>query len=288
MAREKVRRYWSRLLFILPALSMFGFVILIPAVGGVALSFFQWSGMGWSGDAAPKFVGLENYRRILTQDDIFVSAFKHNVVYMLSTLVVEVAVGLALALLLDMISRGRDFFRVLLFVPMMLSLTVIGMMWRFIFHPETGALPGLLSDERTALLTICAISGWTYCGFYMILFQAGLQRIPQDLYDAARIDGTGEFGRMLHVSIPLLRNTIWVSALLCVTGAFKSYDLFWVMTGGGPLHATEVVSTHLVQIAFTNHELGRGSAMAAIMSVLVLALSLAYAWFGRKRQGDEY
>ena len=278
-----MKRSWAGLLFVLPALLLFSAFILLPALGSVGLSFCRWDGWG-----QPVFVGLSNYHRALVSDDIFRAAFGHNLIYMGATLVLEVGAGLVLGLLLDVVPRARGLFRVLLFMPMMLSLTVIGMMWRFICHPTTGLLPNVLGDERTALWTICVVSGWTYCGFYMVLFQAGLQRIPPSLYDAARIDGCGELRRILHVSIPLLRNTLWVSALLCVTGAFRAYDLFWVMTQGGPLHATEVVSTHLVQTAFTHHQMGYGSALAVLMSLVVLATSLGYAWVGRRRAGEEF
>ena len=167
-----MKRHGSRVLFVVPALVLFCTFIVVPAAGSLVLSFCKWNGWG-----SPDFVGLGNYHRALFKDDIFVAAFGHNTIYMLATLVVEVGVGLALALLLEVIPRGKAVFRVLLFMPMMLSLTVIGMMWHFICHPTNGVFPGLLADKKTALLTICAVSGWTYCGFYMVLFQAGLQRM---------------------------------------------------------------------------------------------------------------
>ncbi|GAG51068.1 unnamed protein product, partial [marine sediment metagenome] len=176
------------------------------------------------------------------------------------------------------------------FTPMTLSLTVIGLMWYFIFHPTIGVVAGPLADEDTALWALCVVSGWTYCGFYMVLFYAGLQGIPRELYEAALIDGAGEIRRIVHVTLPLLRETTLVSVLICVTGAFKAYDLFWVMTQGGPHHATEIVSTWLVRSAFSAAatKMGYGAALAAIMTMVVLGLSLLYLMVSRRDRAQEF
>jgi raffinose/stachyose/melibiose transport system permease protein len=274
--------------FILPALLLFSVFILLPTLCTFALSLFDWSGGGQL-----RFVGLRNYQIAFTGDRIFLRSLKNNVLYMLATLILEVAAGLVLALLLDLKRRGYGLFRVLLFTPMTLSLTVIGLMWYFILHPYIGAIcpvqRGLLGEETTALWTVCVVSGWTYCGFYMVLFYAALQGIPRELYEAALIDGAGEFRRILHVSLPLLRETALVSVLLCVTGAFKAYDLFFVMTRGGPHHSTEVVSTWLVRSAFSAEaaKMGYAAALAAIMTMLVLLISLMYSLIARRVRTQE-
>ena len=273
--------------FVLPALALFGMFILAPTIATFALSLFEWSGSG-----QVKFVGLQNYRIAFTGDAIFLKSLTNNVYYMLATLVVEVGFGLILALMLDLKRRGYGVFRVLIFTPMTLSLTVIGLMWYFVFRPTTGLFssPGPLGDESTALWALCVVSGWTYCGFYMVLFYAALQGIPRELYEAALIDGAGEVRRILHISLPLLRETTLVSVVLCVTGAFKAYDLFWVMTQGGPHHATEVVSTWLVRSAFSAEaaKMGYAAALAAIMTVLVLVATFAYVLISRRSRAIEF
>ncbi len=270
--------------FVLPACLLFGVFILVPTVGTFVLSLFEWRGAG-----SATFVGMQNYRIAFTGDRIFRQALWNNVLYMLATLVVEVLFGLVLALMLDLKRRGYGLFRILIFTPMTLSLTVIGLMWYFLFHPTIGILKGALAEEDTALWAVCIVSGWTYCGFYMVLFYAGLQGIPRELYEAARIDGCGEMRRILHVSLPLLRETALVSVVLCVTGAFKAYDLFWVMTQGGPHHATEIVSTWLVRSAFSAEaaQMGYGAALAAIMTLLVFAMTLVYSVIARRTQEVE-
>ncbi len=274
--------------FVLPALVLFGVFILTPTLATFVLSLFDWSGGG-----EIRFVGLRNYRIAFTGDEIFLRSLRNNAVYMVATLVLEVGTGLILAVLLDLKRRGYGLFRVLLFTPMTLSLTVIGLMWYFIFHPYIGALRvterGLLGDERTALLAVCLVSGWTYCGFYMVLFYAALQGIPRELYEAALIDGAGEIRRILHISLPLLRETTLVSVLLCMTGAFKAYDLFFVMTRGGPHHATENVSTWLVRSAFSaeSARMGYAAALAAITTVLVFLITVLYVFVSRRTRPEE-
>lgn len=271
--------------FVLPALLLFGTFILAPTMGTFVLSLFEWSGAGEA-----TFVGLRNYRIAFAGDDIFLRSLKNNVFYMLATLVLEVGTGLVLALLLDLKRRGYGLLRVVVFTPMTLSLTVIGLMWYFLLHPTIGVVKGPLGNEDTALWALCVVSGWTYCGFYMVLFYAALQGIPRELYEAAMIDGAGEVRRILHVSLPLLRETGLVAVLICVTGAFKAYDLFWVMTQGGPHHATEIVSTWLVRSAFSAEaaKMGYGAALAAIMTMLVLGISVVYFLITRRTRSQEF
>jgi len=272
--------------FVLPALLLFVVFIVVPTVATFVLSLFEWSGGG-----EPRFVGLRNYRIALTGDAIFTKSLRNNFYYMLATLVLEVGTGLILALMLDLKRRGYDLFRVILFTPMTLSLTVIGLMWYFILHPEFGLFEASpLADERTALWTVCVVSGWTYCGFYMVLFYAALQGIPRELYEAALIDGAGELRRILHVSLPLLRETTLVSVLICVTGAFKAYDLFRVMAPEGvPHHSTEIASTWLVRSAFSAEaaQMGYGAALAAIMTLLVLGMTVLYSLVTRRSRSQE-
>lgn len=280
-ADERRAAYW----FVVPALLLFGVFILAPTIGTFVLSLFDWRGTGTF-----EYVGLRNYRIAFTGDAIFLQSLRNNVYYMLATLVLEVGTGLVLALMLDLKRRGYGLFRVIIFTPMTLSLTVIGLMWYFMLHPTVGFLAkNPLADESTALWTLCVISGWTYCGFYMVLFYAALQGIPRELYEAAVIDGAGDLRRVMHITLPLLRETTLVSVLLCVTGAFKAYDLFRVMAPQGiPHHSTEVVSTWLVRSAFSAEasQMGYGAALAAIMTALVLAITFVYFLVTRKTAAE--
>jgi ABC-type sugar transport system permease subunit len=284
-------------LFILPALVLYLGVVLLPSVGTTFCSFCEIrAGLGW------RWIGLRNYSDVFAHDDIFMRALLNNFLYLLATLVVEVLFGLVMALILNQKRPGFHVFRILFFTPMMLSLVVVGLIWKFVYHPSYGilnqslkgvgldalALPWL-ADPRTALGAVCIVSGWIYAGFYMVLFYAGLQRIPASLLEGARIDGASEIQCVRHISIPLLREVIVVCLLICATGAFKAFDLFYVMTpDGGPDHASEVVATWLVRESFDNNHLGYGSALAVIMTVLVFLLTLIYQLFQRRREALEF
>jgi len=292
--RENIVPY----LFVLPAVVLFSMLIVLPIGKTIYYSFFEWSG----GAAAPmKFIGLKNYVRAFFYDDVFLGSFKNNLIYMLLTLILEVGTGLFLAVLLN--GKGRFFglFRAMFFAPMMLSMVVVGLLWSFVYDPDYGLLNAVLKmlglgsvthawlgDPTTALYSICVVSGWVYAGFYMTLFYAGLQRIPQHIIEAARIDGASEFQTFRHITLPMLREVIIIAVLICITGAFKAFDLFYVMTNGGPYHSTEVVSTWLVAQAFSRMNIGYGSSIAVIMSFVVLGVAVVYLSYTKRKSKLEY
>ena len=208
-------------------------------------------------------------------------------VYILVTLVVEVLVGLLLAGLVLSVRRGSIWFRVAIFTPVMLPMVVVAILWSFVYNPDFGLLNAALTelglqewtrvwlgDEQTALLAICVVSGWVYAGFYMTIFYAALRQVPTEVVEAARLDGAGEWNIFWRIRVPIIRNAIEVAVLLCVTGGFQSFDLFYVMTNGGPFHATEIPTTYLVQAVFRTGEVGYGSAMAVILTLVVVAVGL--------------
>ena len=221
------------------------------------------------------------------QDTVFQTSFINVVAYILVTLVVEVLVGLVLAGLVLTVRRGSIWFRVAIFTPVMLPMVVVAILWSFVYNPDFGLLNAALiqfgledwtrvwlGDEQTALLAICVVSGWVYAGFYMTIFYAALRQVPTEVVEAARLDGAGEWNIFWRIRVPIIRNAIEVAVLLCVTGGFQSFDLFYVMTNGGPFHATEIPTTYLVQAVFRTGEVGYGSAMAVILTIVVVAIGL--------------
>jgi raffinose/stachyose/melibiose transport system permease protein len=277
----KPTRAWSPYLFVAPAILVFGFVVLIPALANTALSFARWSGTD-----AIQFVGLDNYFRAF-RDEIYLIAYRNTFVYILLTLALEVVVGLLLAGLVTMQGRRTTFYRVAFFVPVTLPMIVIAILWSFVYSDDIGlinsglrasGLDGLtrvwLGDPDTALLAISVVSGWIYAGFYMAIFYAALQRIPKHLLEAATLDGASQWRVFWSVKVPLIRPMIEVAVLLCITGAFQSFDLFYVMTNGGPDHATEIITTYLVEVVFRYRDLGYGAALSTIMTVVVVGIAL--------------
>ncbi len=278
-ARHRATPY----LLIAPALLVFGGIVLVPIGLTARFSFYRWDGLG-----PFEAVGLANYRRAI-QDQIFRSSFVHAVIYIGLTIVLEVIVGMALAGLLTARPKGGTFFRVAFFVPVMLPMVVIAVLWAFVYNPDIGLLnAGLrgvgldsltrvwLGDPDTALIAISVVSGWVFAGFYMAIFYAAFQQIPSSVLEAAQLDGAGRLRVFWHVKVPMVRHAVEVALLLCITGGFQSFDLFYVLTNGGPYNSTEIPTTYLVKVVFRNQEVGYGSAMAVILTAVVLVIGLLY------------
>lgn len=276
-------------LFLAPALALFGFAVLVPMVFTVGYSFTDWNGFG-----AMTFVGLDNYVTAGT-DPIFRDSFLHVCLYIAATLFLEVFVGLVLAGIVSAVA-GRLWFRVAIFTPVMLPMVVVAVLWSFVYNPDFGlvnaglAAVGLeqlqrvwLGDPATALAAVSVVSGWVFAGFYMMIFYAAFRQIPREVLEAARLDGAGERALFRRIKVPMIREAVWVGVLLCVTGGFQGFDLFFVLTNGGPYGATEIPTTYLVKTVFRNGEVGYGSAMAVVLTAIVLGVGFLYARLSRRR-----
>lgn len=275
-------------LFLGPALLVFGFAVLWPVVMTVVYSFTTWNGYG-----PMIFAGIDNYVKAI-QDALFRDSFAHVLVYIAATLVLEVLVGLCLAGLVSALRRGSLWFRVAIFTPVMLPMVVVAVLWKFVYNADFGLLNAALQaigfedlqrvwlgDTSTALLAICVVSGWVYAGFYMTIFYAAFNQVPSEIVEAARLDGAGEWQIFRRVKVPMIRNAVTVSVLLCVTGGFQGFDLFYVMTNGGPYGVTEIPTTYLVKSVFSFGNVGYGSAMAVLLTAIVVVVGLLFARFSR-------
>ncbi len=275
-------------LFLAPGLAVFGAAVLLPMALTVGYSFTQWDGFG-----PMSFVGLENYQRAIG-DDLFRDSFVHVVIYIAATIVLEVGVGLALAGLITM-RRAGMWFRVAIFVPVMLPLVVVAVLWSFVYNPDFGLINGALEalgledferiwlgDPATALLAISVVSGWVYAGFYMVIFYAAFRQIPAEIEEAGKLDGAGEWALFRRIKVPMIRGAIGVAVLLCVTGGFQGFDLFFVLTNGGPYGSTEIPTTLLVKTVFRAGDVGYGSAMAVVLTAIVVGVGLLYSQARRR------
>ena len=287
----KPARAFTPWLYLAPALLVFGVAVLLPMVFTVGYSFAEWDGFG-----PMTFIGLDNYLEAAT-DPIFRDSFVHVCVYIMATLLLEVIVGLLLAGIVSAVA-GRLWFRVAIFTPVMLPMVVVAVLWSFVYNPDFGlvnatldaiGLEGLqrvwLGDPATALAAVSVVSGWVYAGFYMMIFYAAFRQIPHEVLEAARLDGAGEWAIFRLIKVPMIRSAVWVAILLCVTGGFQGFDLFFVLTNGGPYGATEIPTTYLVKTVFRNGDVGYGSAMAVILTAIVLAVGLAYSRLSSRQRG---
>jgi raffinose/stachyose/melibiose transport system permease protein len=287
---------WTPFILLAPAITIFVFVVLVPMIGTIGLSFTRWTGTN-----TMRFIGFDNYTRAF-QDSVYRLTYKNTIIYILATLVLEVAVGFALAGLVSAKGKRTAWYRITFFIPVMLPMVVIAVLWSFVYAYDAGLLNSALEavglesltrvwlgDPNTALLAICFVSGWIYAGFYMAIFYAALRRIPSSILEAAALDGANERQIFFRVKVPMVRNMTEVAILLCITGGFQTFDLFYVMTNGGPDHATEILTTYIVSVVFRDHDVGYGAAMSVIMTIVVLAIGVAYAKLRRKDvTGVEY
>jgi raffinose/stachyose/melibiose transport system permease protein len=281
--------------FLGPALVFYVLFMIVPLAGTVLLSFTEWPGFNLD---QLQWVGLGNFRELAT-DSVFLEALLHNVVLIVGAVVLKTAVALVLALALDQRLAGSAFFRGVFLMPTVISLVVVALVFGLGLSPSLGfvnpfleavGLGGLagdwLGDPDRVLPTIILLDTWQGFGLYMFLFIARLVAIPQDLKDAAAIDGAGELRTTWHVVLPLLRSTISMVVLLAAIESLKMFELIYVMTSGGPNHASEVISTWGYMQGFTASRVGYGNAILVVLLVITFSLAVVYVRRFR-RIGDD-
>ena len=276
VARHRVLR---SLPYLAPALLLYGVFLLYPMIDSVRLSFFSWSGYA---SQAQRFAGLKNYRYLLTQDTVFWTALRNSMVWVVLSVAIPMVLSLLMALALNRRIWGRNVFRSIFYIPSVFASITVAAVWRWIYNPTLGVInQGLdavglhalghewLGDPRTALYSIFIASVWQGVGFNMVLFLAGLQVVPAELIDAARVDGAGRWQVFRNVTWPALRPTTVVVG----------------MTGGGPAQSSQVLALWSYQQSFSNHNFGAGGAVATVLLVLSLCLVVPYlAW---SMKGDD-
>ncbi|MGJ4859464.1 carbohydrate ABC transporter permease [Labrys sp. La1] len=250
--------------FLLPALILVGLFVAYPVLHSGVLSFYQWNG-----SAAPVFVGLDNFVR-LAADGFFWAALARNLAVAVSAIVLQVLLALAIAYcLVRVVGAAGRFFLFLYLVPVIVSEVCIGLLWRFIYNPYFGLLnaglkavglgslaSGWLGQSSTAFATVVAVMSFTYLGLYVLLFVAAIRNVPESVFEAAELDGAGHWRSFVSVTVPMVWDTVRANVLLCIIGSLKTFSLVFVLTNGGPNHASEVVSTYLYKVGFNAFEMG--------------------------------
>lgn len=281
--RRKLRRdpFW---LFVAPALFFYTLFWIVPMFGAFGISLTHWDGISFD---TMRFAGADNYIQ-LGSDPLFWGSLRNNLIFVGAALGIIVTVALVLALILNSQPRGHATFATVLFMPIVLSNVIIGLMFTLLLSPTSGILSGdtqWLGDPDTALWSVLGAYVWRDLGFSVLLFLAALQAVPRDLIDAARIDGAGPFRTIRNVALPSIREVTIVVSVLAVTNAFLLFDLVIVMTGGGPYHASQVLATYMYNQGFTRGVLGYGSAVAMVLFVIVLVVTAIQLRLTRRR-GD--
>jgi raffinose/stachyose/melibiose transport system permease protein len=283
-------------LFVGPALVLFlGFVIVPVVLAGIYSFYNLPQAFQWDDLANPQlFVGFENYTRALT-DPAFIKSIGNNFLILALSLLIQGPLAIGIALLLNRKLRGRGALRLLIFVPYVLAEVIAGLSWKLLLQPQGGVNAMLeavglgawqqnwLADPNIALWTMFAILTWKYVGFAILLMLAGLQGVPEELAEAAAIDGASWWQVQRHITIPLLGPTIRIWVFLSMIGALQLFDMVWVTTRGGPLNATSTMATYMVEKGQFGGQPGFGSAVAVILFFISLVVALVYQRYALRR-----
>ena len=286
--RERTVRAWlSRVVnsdavagYVLLLPTLIGLVLfsLGPVVTSALLSFTRWDGL-----SAPVWTGTENYRLLFT-DPLFWTALRNTAYYTVGSVVPLIVLSLLLALAVNQKIKGVVLFRTLFFLPVVSPPVAIAILWGWLYNAQYGlinaaldrlGLPPVqwLAEPSTALPSIIIMSIWSGLGYNMVLFLAGLQGIPQELYEAAMIDGANRWARFRHVTVPLLSPTTFFILVLAMIGAFQLFDYAYILTNGGPMYSTLSIVLYIYQMAFQNFKMGYASALAYVLFVIIAVVT---------------
>lgn len=268
-------------LFVLPAVICYLLIAAFPLGSSVVLSFTDWGIAGIGG-----LVGFKNYVQLFTVDKIFQNALVHTIQATLLCLIMQIPFAILLAWFLTKLRKGRNFFKVAFFIPNMISSAAIGILWSFIYHPQMGLLNSLLraiglenlthvwiGEPDTALMCAIIVASWQHIGYHMIIYLCAMQNISSDVMESAMLDGASSWQLFWKITLPLIVPILKVDMVLVATGSLRIFDIIFVMTGGGPNHASEMVATHMYTRAFKGMQFGYGSAMAVILMIMCLLVT---------------
>jgi raffinose/stachyose/melibiose transport system permease protein len=279
--------------FLLPSIVVYTVFVFSPLFQAAYYGLYDWNGLGPLVDN----VGLDNFRNVV-RDEVFRESLRHNLVILALSLLIQLPLALLLALVASGNVHGRAFFRTVFFLPFVLSEVVTAVVWSFLLQPNTGInnllehMPGYesvawLSEPDIVLYVIFVVITWRYLGFHFVLYLAGLQSIPRELVEAARLDGASTARVTKDVVIPLLGPTIRISVFLSVVGSLQFFDLIWIMTQGGPINASETMATYMYSFGFRRFQIGYGAAVSLVIFCICFGFALLYQRFVLRRDYEE-
>ena len=284
----------SVLVFLAPALLVYGLAVLAPILQSLFLSFYSWDGI-----TDRTFVGLDNYRRMLTDDPIFWRAFINALVYLVVCLFFQLGVALVVANLLSYAGRGKEVAKVLYLLPAIISTVAIAFLFQKIYSAEPAGLvnqllgalglDGLarpwLSDVDTVLVAVSAPEGWRFTGLYMLILYAAILAVPKELEEAARLDGASTWQVFRHIRFPYIR-PVWITTtIMAATYSLRGFDIPYLLTNGGPGQASELMTTYMFKTAFRSTEFGYASTISVfIVFECVVAVALILLLLQRRRE----
>jgi ABC-type sugar transport system permease subunit len=277
------RRKWIFLLSIIP-LTIYIIIVIVPLFSSFYYSFTDWNGF----NQEYNWVGFDNFAKVF-RDDLFVGAIKNTLIWMAAAIILPVGGGLSLALLLHEGIWGAKFYKSLFYLPICLSLAVIGQVWIWIYQPNWGLINTVLrainldhltmawlANPKTALISVIIAWSWQQIGLAMVIFLAGLTSIPSELTEASEIDGASYLQSLRYVVIPLLSPATIVVIALSIINSLKSFDVVYMMTRGGPFHSTDTLAMFMYNESFQKYYMGYGSAIAVVLFLIAMVIIVFY------------
>jgi multiple sugar transport system permease protein len=289
MTRSNRQHLLVGLTFIAPNFLAFLIFIAGPVVAGLALSLTQWDLL-----SAPRWVGVNNYFMLLTDDNLFWLSLWNTIYYSLLTVPVGIVISLGLAIIMNLGLTGTNVYRTLFFIPVVASTIAVALAWKWFYNSEFGVLNWIISwfgippqnwltDTKWAMPAVALTVIWKTMGYNMVIFLAGLQDVPQSLHEAAAIDGANSWQRFWAITLPLLSPHLFFVLVISLIRAFQEFDMVYVMTGGGPGNSTRVYNYYIWENAFQFFKMGYASAMAYILFLLVFVITLVQVRFLGRR-----
>ncbi|MDN3020041.1 sugar ABC transporter permease [Paenibacillus sp. BSR1-1] len=265
--------------FLLPSIILYSIFFIVPIFQTFYLSFFSWNGIKSSPIV---YTGWDNFN-LLFQDETFYLSLKNVLIFILGSFILIMPFSFILALIITSKIKGKRFFRISYFIPSILPLTALGLLWQFLLKGKGGLINNILvsigldrwamdwlGDPDIAIFSVVAVNAWIFCGLNMIIFASGIVSIPEEIYEAATIDGANGFQKVIYITVPLMKEIFKIFSILAVTQSIRVFAQVYVMTGGGPNGATEVPTTMLYNQSFVYNNFGGGNAIATFIVVTAL------------------
>jgi len=292
MSNEKVI---TGTIFIFPAVLIFSVFVILPLIQSARFSLYSWKGFG----SPTLFIGISNYRELIL-DRLFWQSLRNNGFVMIWSLSTQIPLGISLAILLTGQVKGSSFFRTLYLSPLVLSGVVVGLLWQWIYNPTFGLANELLKimgleeftsiwlgSDKIALGCVMLVSTWRDLGFYIVIFATAIQSFPQEIIEAAIIDGAKGWQLHRYITIPLLKNTILTASVLSIIGSLQFFDLVWVMTRGGPYHSSELVTSYMFKTAFTLKNWGYATTLGFVLFFITLVIVIIFILVTQKEKSTK-
>lgn len=283
MSKMYKRRRTGSLLILIPGILLTIIFVIYPVIRTAILSFESWNGVA---NAPKNFVGISNYISVFTSPKFWLG-MRNSLFFIIGGFLILMPASFLMALLVTSKVKGSGFFRTTFLIPVMLGTTAVGLMWTFILNPQFGVVgklsemfgsdivPNILATPVQNTWAVVLVNEWMYAGYNMLIFAAGLVAIPEDIHDACRIDGCTGIKKLFYVTIPLCKNMFMVFSVTCITGCLKVFDIVWAMTRGGPMDSSTTPAILLYTEGFQFKLMGRSSAIAMVLLILGLVISVA-------------